>query len=90
LIGWSAYGAKQMPLYTYRCQKCQRLVELIVKYKYRDQPWTHEDECGGKLVREGLELPTIGKSGFQTKAVLSDGSHLAGHFGKEASRRKKR
>jgi len=66
------------------------MVEQVVKYEQRDNPWIHDDDCNGKLIREGLELPTIGKSGFQTKAVLSDGSHIAGHFGKESSRRKKR
>jgi hypothetical protein len=49
-----------------------------------------KEVCGGSLERrEGLELPTIGKEGFQTKAIYDSGHHVNGHFGKMAASRRK-
>lgn len=77
-----------MPIYSFRCRQCGRMVEQVLKYADRDKPSAHED-CGGALEREGVELFRSGKEGYQVKAVMADGSHVAGHFGKEASRRRK-
>lgn len=93
-----------MPLYTYRCRQCGLIEEHLVKYEDRDKPMQHEgsnewertdpayrERCGGSLEREGgLEAPTIGKPAFQSQAVLGNGDHIKGHFGKEAVRRKRR
>lgn len=92
-----------MPIYTYRCRQCGLPVECVVSYADRDKPMQHEgsnelertdpayrERCGGGLEREeGLESPTIGKPAFQSAAVLGNGDHLKGHFGKEAPRRKR-
>ena len=65
-------------------------LEQVVKYQERDKFMQHED-CGGELERnQGLELPTLGKEGYQCKAILADGSKIAGHFGKEAKRKPRR
>ena len=77
------------PLYSYKCQKCGKTVERVVKYEHRDNPWTHDDECGGKLSRGGLELCHFGKETYQCKAILGNGAHIPGHFGKEAKRRRR-
>jgi hypothetical protein len=76
-------------------------LEQIVKYADRDKPMQHDgpngDEglghksvCGGSLeLIEGLELPTLAKENYQCKAILANGAHIPGHFGKEAKRRRR-
>ena len=67
-------------------------MEQIRKYQDREKPDLHIDAeaCGGELVRLGIELCRIGKETYQMKAVMGDGSHVAGHFGKDAVRRKRK
>jgi len=78
-----------MPLYQYQCRRCRETLEQLSVYRDRDKPIVHEG-CGGSLERlRGLELPTVGKSAFQTQVVLGNGDHLKGHFGKEAVRKKR-
>ena len=90
-----------MPIYSYRCRQCGLIEDHVVSYVDRDKFMQHDgpyecsrnyrDKCGGSLERvEGLELPTLGKPSFQTQAVLANGDHIAGHFGKEAVRRKRK
>lgn len=63
-------------------------MEQLVKFAERDNPQTH-DGCGGSLERDtGLELPIVGKPAFQTQAVIGNGAHVKGHFGKDSARRK--
>jgi hypothetical protein len=90
-----------MPIYTYRCRQCGIILDQVVKFEDRDKLMFHEgsndwektdpayrEVCGGSLERqEGLELPTIGKEGFQMKAVTNQG-HVPGHFGKSARKKK--
>ncbi len=38
-----------MPLYEYRCGKCERVFEVIQKFS--DSPLTVHDDCGGQLER---------------------------------------
>jgi len=65
-------------------------LEQVVKYDDRDKFMQHE-ECGGELKRnEGLELPTIARETYQCKAILGNGAHIPGHFGKEAKRKPRR
>jgi hypothetical protein len=34
-----------------------------------------------------VDLPMLGKPAYQMQAVLSDGRHIPGHFGKMAKKR---
>jgi hypothetical protein len=83
-----------MPIYTYKCNRCDRISEDLVMYSARDAPrfckQLQDDEgiCGGLLVR-GLDCPTIGKPEHQTAAILDSGAKIKGHFGKEAKRKRK-
>lgn len=38
-----------MPLYEYRCQKCEKTFE--VRQKFSDEPLQNHDGCGGAVVR---------------------------------------
>ena len=78
-----------MPLYTYKCtnEKCKNIEEHLAKYDQRDEPRSCE-KCQCAMQRAGAELCTIHGEGYQMKAVLADGSHVAGHFGKAARRKK--
>jgi len=90
-----------VPIFQYRCRQCGLHLEQIVKYADRDKPMQHDgpngDEglghksvCGGSLeLIEGLELPTLAKENYQCKAILANGAHIPGHFGKEAKRRRR-
>jgi len=78
-----------MPIFTYECKKCGMAVERIVNRSDRDTPSPHDD-CGGMLAWAGLDCPTVGKPGYQMKAILGNGAHIDGHFGKEAARRRKK
>jgi hypothetical protein len=40
--------------------------------------------CREKLERSGVEVFAIGKPRYQMQAVLADGRHVKGHFGKAA------
>lgn len=78
-----------MPIYTYVCVKCGAEVEAVVSLKDRDQSLIHSC-CGGVLNRLAqIERTALGKPGYQMQAVLADGSHVKGHFGKEAKRHRK-
>jgi hypothetical protein len=80
-----------MPIYTYKCQKCGAREEHVVSYDLRDSQFhCSTTGCRGYFARDkGLERPTIGKPGYQMQAVLSDGSHVKGHFGKDAKRNRR-
>lgn len=84
-----------MPIYTYKCKRCGADTESLVPYQGRDAPrfckWIKEDDgiCGGLLQRDGLDLPTIGKPAHQMGAVLENGAHVKGHFGKDAKRKRR-
>jgi hypothetical protein len=82
-------------MYTYQCQRCGVKVEDLVSVKDRDDPWYcladsgHDDGlCGGLLKRVGLDLPNVGSAAYQMQAILPNGAKVAGHFGKDAKRKK--
>ena len=81
-----------MPLYTYHCPPCATETELGVKYEERDEQRC--ECCKTPLRRAGVESFAIGKPRHQMQAVLADGRHVKGHFGKTArldkTKRKKR
>jgi len=76
-----------MPLYTYSCDRCGRTKEHVVGC--RDRDLAIPCECGGKQRRRGVEPFRIGASAYQMQAILSDGTRVPGHFGKDAKRRRK-
>lgn len=79
-----------MPMYTYECPHCGAQAEHIVKYDERDnERCCAVEDCPGKLVRAGVERVVLGKPSYQMKAVMSDGTHVSGHFGKSAALRRK-
>ena len=83
-----------MPLYTYQCSKCPNEEEHIVKFEDRDRAGLSCGRCGAPMDRAGVEPFKTGKPRHQMGAVLGNGAHVKGHFGKEAKldplKRKKR
>jgi len=75
-----------MPIFTFNC-KCGNVLEEICKYE--DRPDKKKCDCGKWAIRQGIELCTLGKEGYQPQAILENGDHIKGHFGKEAKRRRK-
>jgi putative FmdB family regulatory protein len=74
-----------MPLYDYRCRDCGFTSEHLVPLEQRDTATVLCGHClGGNTVRVIVAAPKLGKERYQMKAVLNDGSHVAGHFGKSA------
>jgi len=77
-----------MPAYDYHCPSCSWSGELLqVPYENR-----HKQRCPDckKRLKLDIGFAAIGPEPFQTKAVLSNGAHVKGHFGKEAKRRRKK
>jgi hypothetical protein len=78
-------------MYDWICTACDEWVEKVVPYDRRDDEYDHE--CGGRLKRR----PPAAKSGagnYQMKAVITNKhdrvvGHVPGHFGKEATRKRK-
>lgn len=74
-----------MPIYDYKCDKCGASHEAVVSISSRDDD--RECECGGRATRNRVSVVTVGKPAYQMQAVLANGSHVKGHFGKDALRR---
>jgi putative FmdB family regulatory protein len=72
-----------VPLYTYHCNRCQTDIERTVKLEERDNQRC--GRCKGGLERSGVECFAVGKPRYQMQAVLADGRHVKGHFGKTAA-----
>jgi hypothetical protein len=47
-------------------------------------------QCGGLMVWRGVESFAVGQPEYQMQGILSDGTHVPGHFGKDAKRRRKK
>lgn len=77
-----------MPLYLYKCVVCGHTDEHYESLDSRDS----EHRCSKcqALAELIMAAPTIGKSAHQTQAIMSDGSKVPGHFGKDAERRRKK
>lgn len=78
-----------MPLYTYVCE-CGNEEEHLVLMDSRDSIELDCSRCGKRLKRIVDGAPALHGEKYQMKAVMSDGSHVAGHFGKEAPRVRKK
>jgi hypothetical protein len=77
-----------MPIYEVDCHKCKRAVDVVCKYEEREQQIC--EYCGKTMqMREGRSAPIVGKSRYQMQAVMPDGKHVKGHFGKAARTKKK-
>jgi putative FmdB family regulatory protein len=72
-----------MPVYDYVCAQCKECCEQLRAVEERDAEMP-VCGCGGVLRRVLLVAPKLGQERYQMKAVLGDGSHVAGHFGKQA------
>ena len=68
------------------CSSCGKEEEHLVSLEARNTEQIKCSECGELMVR-GVDAPVIGKSAYQMKAVMSDGSHVSGHFGKAAKKK---
>lgn len=79
-----------MPLYTYECEKCQKQLEHITSIDNRDKIKLECWSCGGRMYRIIDGAPALHGEPYQMKAILADGSRVAGHFGKEAPLLKKK
>ena len=78
-----------MPVYDYECRGCDWAGEIL-HVRYDDRADQRCPNCRKKLGSPVLvTAPKVGKPGFQMGAVLRNGQHLNGHFGKESKRRKK-
>lgn len=75
-----------MPLYTYECKECKCREENLVSIQDRDTASFLCPECGDETIRV-VDAPVIGKPGYQMKAVMGNGEHVPGHFGKSARKK---
>jgi len=83
-------GEDYKALYDYECAECGFVDEYIVLYKERDKLGVFLcPECDAFLRRK-MPRPAYQGDKYQMKAVLSNGETVAGHFGKEAPRRRKK
>lgn len=74
-----------MPIYTYSCKNGHRC-EQVRKVSERDHVWRCP-QCWAVLQRV-MDLPAPARDAYQTRAIMVNGSTVAGHFGKEARRRR--
>ena len=84
-----------MPMYTFDCADCSEELEVVTPYDDRDQARMHHEtdedsDCGGALTRRGVEPFKLGAEPYQMKAILNDGTHVKGHFGKTAKPKKRK
>jgi putative FmdB family regulatory protein len=80
-----------MPIYEYVCDKCGEKLTVLSSIEKRDEVYSHESQepgadCSGQLQRQKFAQVTVGKPSYQMGAVMSDGSIVRGHFGKDANR----
>ncbi|MFA4944407.1 MAG: FmdB family zinc ribbon protein [Lentisphaeria bacterium] len=77
-----------MPLYQYECEVCHLEEEHQVSIQERDTEFTCPN-CGGKMTRQ-VTAAKIGREKVGMGVILSDGSRVRGHFGREAPRARKK
>jgi len=72
-----------MPLYEYRCAKCEEIIEKIQKFS--DAPLEVHEGCGGELVRLlGKPALQFKGSGFYITDYKKSGSSATSKNGKPA------
>ena len=77
-----------MPLYGFVCFECDTERECMSTIDERNEVRII-CKCGTRMKRK-VEAPALGKSRYQMQAVMTDGTHIKGHFGKEAPLLKKK
>ena len=75
-----------MPLYTFYCPKCLVEDELLLSLREYENFSEKCEDCGEPLKRR-MDAANFDCNPYQMKAVMSDGRHVAGHFGKSAKKK---
>lgn len=92
LVAWHAaggvprpadLGGVNMPLYDFECVGCNQQEEHFCEVVERDHVEFACSRCGKKL-RRVVSAPAYHGEPYQMGVVLSDGTRVKGHFGKEA------
>jgi putative FmdB family regulatory protein len=78
-----------VPVYTFDCESCGSTSDEIVSYRLRDIEPVACRSCGVGMRRRGISGFRLGKARYQMAAVLPNGDHIPGHFGKDARRRRR-
>jgi putative FmdB family regulatory protein len=78
-----------MPVYDYECPNCKWRGELF-QVAYSERGDQSCPECDEPLGSPSPGFGAIHGPEYQMQAVMGDGSHVKGHFGKEAKRRRKK
>lgn len=78
-----------MPLYTYACG-CGNKEEHLVQMDFRDGIKLYCRKCNKLLKRIIDKPPALHGAAHQMHAIMNDGTKVAGHFGKEAPRLRKK
>jgi len=73
-----------MPMYQYRCPKCSLCVEHNIPIAERDTRKIVCGYCCSQLERDKVYAVATAGPRFEMQAVLGNGDHVKGHFGKEA------
>ena len=79
-----------MPVYTFECPACGCERDHVVSFDERDAGLFECGRCAVAMRRQAVSAFALGKPSYQMQAVLGNGDHLKGHFGKDAKRRKRR
>ncbi len=76
-----------MSLYEFSCE-CGNTTEYLVPSSERNTRKFKCPKCR-RLMKREVGRPVLHGEKYQMKAILSSGEKVAGHFGKEAPRRRK-
>ena len=79
-----------MPLYTFHCPDCECSDEFLLKHAELEGRVETCVNCGGEMVWQGMEKPTLHGPAYQMQTFDSQGRHTKGHFGKEAKRNRRK
>lgn len=72
-----------MPMYIFLCVACSNEEEHLADIKDRDKVKLECSKCGSRLKRVPAAA-NFDVNPYHMKAVLNNGQHVAGHFGKSA------
>jgi len=75
-----------MPLYTFVCESCGFEEEALLSVSERNTTDNRCADCGQTMVRR-IDAVNFKTDPYQMKAILSDGQHVPGHFGKTAKKK---
>jgi hypothetical protein len=72
-----------MPIYIFRCSICSKEKEFFCSMGERDEIKAVCRDCDIEMSRVPASINYHGEK-YQMKAIMSDGTKRAGHFGKSA------